>query len=511
MRTLLTLLLLPNTLWCFAQNSTGTEHWVAFMENLNLQFNGPPSFYLAISSEPGASGQVQIPATGFAIPFSIPAGSDTLLALPQNVYYASGDEVFYNFGIRVVADGPVSVYAYHDRTYFSDASLILPRTSLGVDHLVLAHVDYFGASPSEFVVLATESATVVEITPSVVTVGFRPPGVPFTVTLNQGQTFQLQAFEDLSGTRVRSLDPTKPIALFAGARQARVNCDAGGADDHLYNQVYPLQSWGRDYVVVPFRDRGGDQVRVLAGSDGTVVTIGGLTLTLDSGEVAETDILQPTRILSNAPIAVGQFNDSQQCNNADGDPSYTFLPQLSYTDERYLWHSHNAMGTPQHFVNVVVQAGDGVDPVLLDGLDISDQFEPVPDVSGWWFAQVSIAEGSHELVSPKPFQALAYGFGSYNSYAYALGFENDTKTGIEDPDAVGPSHAYVVLRGGSWSPNWTDPSNGTLRILDLRGRLVEQLTYRPGGAVPVALNEGLYVFECWNNQGLIERGRLLVR
>ncbi|MBL7985680.1 MAG: hypothetical protein JNM91_11805, partial [Flavobacteriales bacterium] len=36
--------------------TTGTEHWLAYMENLNLFFNGPPAFSIVISSEADATG-----------------------------------------------------------------------------------------------------------------------------------------------------------------------------------------------------------------------------------------------------------------------------------------------------------------------------------------------------------------------------------------------------------------------------------------------------------------------
>lgn len=124
----------------------------------------------------------------------------------------------------------------------------------------------------------------------------RPPGVPFTVELDAGQSLQIQAYQDLSGTRVRSTTPEKPIAVFAGARQAQVNCIDGGADDHLYNQVYPLQLWARDHFVVPYLGRGGDHVHVVA-AGGANVNAGGLLFTLAPGGTAALDVVVPTRLV----------------------------------------------------------------------------------------------------------------------------------------------------------------------------------------------------------------------
>lgn len=497
----------------FAQssNSPGTEHWVAFMENLDLQFNNAPSFHLVISSEEGASGQVVVPATGFTIPFTVAAGADTVLTLPQNVYYAEGDEAIFSYGLRVSSDADVSVYAYHDRLYFSEATLVLPTASLGTDYLVVARHDDLGNSPSEFVVLATEDATTIAITPSVLTAGFRPPGVAFTVDLDEGQSIQIQAYEDLSGTRVRSLDPQKPIALFGGARQAIVNCVAGGADDHLYNQVYPLELWGRNFIVVPFLGRGGDQVRVLSSSGGTSVSIGGTTFLLDSGEVAEANVLTASPIAANHPIAVAQFNDSQSCNGASGDPCFLFVPPHNFRDPRCLWNSRTGDGTPEHFVNVVVQADGGVDPIFLDGVDVSGSFDPVPSVSGQWYAQLSILAGHHELFSAKPFQAVAYGFGEYNSYSFALGFEDNTTTGMDDLERPSLPPTQVIAPGEAWWPNWNATTNENIRVLDARGRVVARSKLQTGGSIELGLDGGIYFYERWSNTQRVGSGRLVIR
>ena len=91
--------------------TTGTAHWVTFMENLDLQFNTPPYFELVISSETFTMGEVLFPSTGYSIPFSVEAMQDTVITLPTNVYYGLGDEAVFEHGMMVTSDDPVSVYA----------------------------------------------------------------------------------------------------------------------------------------------------------------------------------------------------------------------------------------------------------------------------------------------------------------------------------------------------------------------------------------------------------------
>ncbi|MBL8001780.1 MAG: IgGFc-binding protein [Flavobacteriales bacterium] len=449
MRRTLTLPALFASVMGFAQpNSTGTELWITYMENLNLQFNGPPSFHLVISSDVSTVGEVQVPFTGFTFPFSVAALSDTVITLPTNIYYPQGDEAVFNFGVRVVANDPVNVYAYHDRPYFSEGAMALPYDRLGTDHLVLAHEDAGQGSPSEFVVLATADSTVIEVVPSVLTVSFRPPGVPYTVLLNAGQVFQQQAFGDLSGSRVRSLDPAKPVAVFAGARQAIVNC-AGSADDHLFQQVEPLANWGRTFRIVPFSGRNGDEVRVLASADNTTITVTGQpSVVLDSGEVADLFVDVPLTITSSAPVAVGQFNDSQTCNVTTGDPCYLWVHPSDHEDQRAIWTARTGAGTPEHFVNIVANGEAGAPQVFLDGQDVGPQLQPMVGVAGVFWGQFTILPGEHLIESSKGFQAWAYGMGDYNSYAFPLGFGPSLiTTGLDEAESVEARAGLLVAQG----------------------------------------------------------------
>lgn len=462
-------------------SSSGTELWVTFMENLDLQFNTPPYFELVISSHVSTQGEVQVPYTGFAIPFSVQAQDDTVITLPTNIYYPEGDEAVFNFGLRVVADDPVSVYAYHHRLYFSEACMALPTTRLGTDHLVLAHEDAVATQPSAFAVLATVDSTVVEVVPSVLTVGFRPPGVPYTVLIDAGQVFQQQAFGDLSGSRVRSLDPAKPVAVYAGAKQARVNC-ALAADDHLFQQVEPLSGWGRIFRIVPFLGRGGDELRVLASVDGTTVELTGQApVVVDSGEVASFFAAVPLTVQSSAPVAVGQFNDSQSCNPAMGDPCYLWVHPFDRTDQRVIWTALTGAGTPYHFVNIVAQGEAGPPVVLLDAVDISAQLQPMAGVSGVFWGQFPVSAGVHRVESAQGFQAWAYGMGDYNSYAFPLGYGTaDLTTSIAAVDGTGhtPS-AWTLCPGDELDRTRAGlPQQAVLELRDAAGRLVRRFGAR---------------------------------
>lgn len=80
---------------CFfavAQSFTtkGNSFWLAYMENLDLLFNGDSSFSVFVFSENDGQGVITAPATGFTIPFTYVANEIQEVILPDAIYYDEG-------------------------------------------------------------------------------------------------------------------------------------------------------------------------------------------------------------------------------------------------------------------------------------------------------------------------------------------------------------------------------------------------------------------------------------
>src|SRR6185295_3077201 len=94
---------------------------------------------------------------------------------------------------------PVAVSGLSDAVFSTDGFLGLPVPGLGTNYIVESYASSFAGNPSEFEVVGTQNGTAVTITPSA-TVGPRAAGVPFTITLNQGDVYQLKGpLVDLTG------------------------------------------------------------------------------------------------------------------------------------------------------------------------------------------------------------------------------------------------------------------------------------------------------------------------
>jgi hypothetical protein len=269
-------------------STTGTDFWLSYMQN----FDDPENTQLYITSDVGATGVVSIPGTGWTQNFTIaPNGSvfvDVVAA--QNAAIDVGNTVLSK-AVHVTSNTPVAVYAANQRDASSDATLVMPVQTLGDSYFINAYSP-FSNLPSQFVVIGVEDGTTIEIIPTAAVMGGSGAGVPFTITLNQGQVYMVQSMGDLTGTTVKATDVgnCNNFAVFAGNQCANVPLSCTYCD-HLYEQMIPVKAWGKNYATVLLMTRSNDTFRILASENGTVVNInGGPNINLNAGQFYETTL-----------------------------------------------------------------------------------------------------------------------------------------------------------------------------------------------------------------------------
>ncbi|MCB9683078.1 MAG: IgGFc-binding protein [Alphaproteobacteria bacterium] len=408
-------------------STVGTRFWLAFMDNIELAYNGPPKMSVIVATDVATTGAIEVPRTGLSLPFTLAAGEVREIGLPAASWYAIGSGVTSDLGVRIVADDPVSVWAVHYRQYFSEASLLLPEPELDATYTVLAHPDGDASHPSEFVVLATRDATEVEIVPSVLTADLHPAGLAYRVTLQAGQTYQVQGFEDLSGTHVQAVGG-EPLAVFGGAQRAEVGGPTCRPDSTLWDQVPGHKRLGTAYVVVPFTGQGGDTTKIVATQDNTEVRRDcGTPILLDAGEVSTFSARVPERITSDKPILVAQLNDSQSCNASNlGDPSLQILQPVALVRDHVRFASiddttYFHVATRPQRVNVT--APSTLTTLTLDGVEQAASLTPLASAPAWKTGSLVLAPGSHELAADVGVSAHSYGFSDYDATTTHLGYD----------------------------------------------------------------------------------------
>ncbi len=399
----------------------GKVFWTGFMQN----GFGAQSLKVHILGTTATSGTVSVPGTGWSAPFTVALNGVAIVNVPTNAEN-SGSETVQNKGVLIQAQDSVNVLISSFQNFTHDMSQILPTPSLGSSYRVDSYQglpNFNNLHKSELLIIATEDGTQVSITPTVATAGGRPAGVPFNVSLNSGQTYQVQSAmdnTDLTGTLVEATALSgncRPFAVIGGSMCATVpgSCSAC---DAIFEQLVPRSAWGTRYFTVPVQGVTGTTYRIMADENGTTVTIGGGTpFTLNAGQRHEVNgSTNPVCINASKPVSVVQLLEGYSCAG-NGDPSLILLSPVDRTSTNVLLHTPTSSQINQHSISVVVQQA-AVGQLTLNGTVVNPSlFTPYQGCSDRLYARFPVAAGVHRLQASTGFQVYSFGLGYGESYA----------------------------------------------------------------------------------------------
>jgi len=424
------------------KSTEGTDFWFGFMENETYVGCGN---YVDITITSVYECKYDIYIGKSKVPFdsgTVSPDAPKRITFDWNQVEARGSEVIQEKAIHLVSDNPLNVFAMNWGLATADAALIFPTESLGREYYTMCYSPRVNWLPgwynSEFMIVASEDNTTVEITPSKVTDKSKPANTTYSITLNKGELYQVQSVSlpdssargkgDLSGSYIKS---DKPVALYSGSKCTTVPGDHDDASgDHLYEQIPPLQTWGRKFIAVPLKSREKDTYRILAAEDNTTIHIGNKTpVLLNKGKYYDFMLLktEPSLIESDKPVLLAQYSNSQSVDGllGEGDPFMVIVSPVNQAREKVTFVAYETERIKEKiFVNVVVK-DDAVGKINLDNVPVS--FLPLVG-TGYSYAQIKIAKGNHTLVSTEPgkgFIAYVYGFGGCESYGYGVGYNLD--------------------------------------------------------------------------------------
>jgi hypothetical protein len=440
-----------NPLETETNSSEGTNFWVVFFN----AYEGP--FYqtlsLAISSPVGAMGKVTISGLGITNTFSVAAGSVTNVSIPFAAMITNYD-VIQTEGIHVTASAPVAVYGLEYESQASVAFTGYPTPLLGTTYCLMAYsarstgengISFY----SQFAVVATANDTTVTITPAP-TADLAGHSDPYTITLQQGQTYQINGSiytDDITGTWITS---DKPVGVFAGSSLGDVTPWFGDANPLVQEQL-PVESWGKQALSMGFAGRGnGDSYRILAAYDNTMVTITGSVVTvldawdgiitnsneavmtnLNAGQFCDIIVEGPVQFQATQPVQVAHFANGSSFDDGVwfsdveepyGGPSEILLPPTGHylkTNTVVTLPNDDVTGDfPENYLNIIVPQS-AITNTLVDGSHIATTNFVVIGTSGYYGAQITVTNsGVHKVISSQPVGVEVYGFGGADAYGY---------------------------------------------------------------------------------------------
>ncbi|HYV93397.1 MAG TPA: PKD domain-containing protein, partial [Chitinophagales bacterium] len=480
------LLICTSAFSSYAQNvsTKGKDFWIGFIRNAHEDV---VTLHVYISSDFATAGTISIPLVAWSQNFTVSANSTTDIIIPTALAEPDQNQNQINLpmGIHVVTDTIVSVYALNYEQYTADATVIIPTPSLGYDYYVVSNIALNGYGfPSEFSIVSLTDSTIIEITPTAVTTAGNLPGVPFTIVLDAGELYQVQEGYnidyngELTGTRVRATDSINchRFALFAGTQCSDLP-SGYFACDQLYDEMVPINKWGKNYYSVPLASRTSDFIRILASVDNTNFTInGGSPITLNAGAWYDYTESAATIFSADQPIAVAQYSPSYSWDFANGDP---FMIMINPIEQHLNLITFNAFASnviTNYYLNVVSPTtATGI--ITLDGSLIgAANFFPFANDPTYSYAQLDITQGNHTLQSDSGFTAEVYGFGLTESFGYGVGsnlnilplsfdivYNGDTINYLAFHDTIGcPGYFSVIAHGDiSYTSYQWDFGDGT--------------------------------------------------
>ena len=455
-------ILANNVLYSQDYSNKGNDFWLGYGYHVNMAGNpangGSQDMILYFTSDKNANVKVEIPAVGYTATYTVTANQVTLSnPLPKSGAQDSRINTtgLLKRGIHITSDVPIVAYAHIYNASISGATLLFPTNTLGKEYYSVNYTQQSNANDANsfFFVVATEDNTTIEITPSAANVNGLTPGVATTIpiTLNQGDVYSVFGTvsgtkgTDLTGSKVRTISTAgsvgcKKIAVFSGAGKMSIGSTGNGSADNLIAQSLPAVAWGKKYLTVPTGFQPNNYYRICVTNPNTVVKLNGTIIPTSklingfyyeffngnfNGVNASTNPAIPNVIEADLPIMVAQYCTTQAVDgnpsgNPGGDPEMIYLSPVEQTINKVTLYSANKNAILQSYINVVLKKG-GENSFTLDGVLQTANFITHPGDANYKYAILKVSTGNHNLYSDTGYNAIAYGFGSAESYGYNAG------------------------------------------------------------------------------------------
>ncbi len=414
----------------------------------------PPQikFVTTVTLAPGELKEMQLPTR--EVDGSTSANNGTHTALTSNAF-------------RIRTDSPVVVYQFNTlRNAFSnDASLLLPKNALGSVYRVLgwptANAITLPGLPvipgipdhSYVTIVGTEAGTLVKvqlgnaIVGAGTTIPAKKKGEIVEAVLGPFDVLNLESDGlpgDMTGTVVES---SGPVAVFTGGERGiapgavdakyplppdHTSESSKCCTDHLEEQLLPVTSYGRKFVVTrsPVRSTGGyaepDVLRFLGVAVPTTVRTSLPApfdqFTLQPGEVKDAWTQTDFVVEATEPVAVAQILVSQGYTynpRWGGDPSLTIFPPVDQYRRDYLFNVPTSWAA-----NFVVLSAPLGAAITIDGqVPAGCVVETAGTLEGKTYEarRCEVSQGAHRVAGDMPFGIVAYGYGNVGSYAFIGG------------------------------------------------------------------------------------------
>nr|MDA3864566.1 MopE-related protein [Deltaproteobacteria bacterium] len=435
----------------YERSYIGCEYYASTTMNSALNSNFNSNFGIVVNNVNSEAVNVTITKGGAVLE------SATIPANDLQVFYLDYDLTLKNTvanyvivsggAFKIESDLPVTVYQFNpfdfslggSNSYTNDASLVLPKHVLTRNYMVHNRQSWL-SYPGFLAVVGTADNTTIEIAYNGHVQNGPNRGSVETYTINEGDVLQVPSRTcggdcssdyDFTGTTIQVTNPSgHEIAVFAGNNCIDIPYGYH-ACDHIEEQMFPLETWGKNFVAVPIEIKTNNVFRILSAEDNNVITFAPSSVhsavTLDAGEHIE--FLSSTRftVSSTKPASVMQYLPGQQLppNTTTGDPAMALIVPMEQYRTSYSFVVPSSMTI--NYVTIIKPVSQTDSPIVyVDGVPIAESnfSTAVPgSYHGVYHLDLSSAPYDHSIVSDQPFGIMVYGFASFTSYFYPGGLD----------------------------------------------------------------------------------------
>lgn len=361
--------------------------------------NGVSNFHLPVymrfsSYDDAATVTISQPANAAFAPitFTMPANSVNTIDLSpfiNQIHNTPADQVL-NRGLLITATADVSVY-YEIASTFCGCSPELyslkGRNALGTEFLLSYQTVYRnnqGYNPrprSSFEIVASMDNTQVTITPTT-NLDNHAAGVPYTVTLNRGETFAGKSVDFNSGSQPNGTVVTANNPIAITLTDDLVTPNFGGCADLMGDQTVPVAVVGEKYIVIKGGLSSGELISILATRNNTQIFLDGSgvpSATINRGQSFIHYLTAPSVYIETTEPAYVLHISGFGCELGEA-----ILPPIECTGSNLI----NAVRTtPNAFAINVLATANIINAFTINGspaLIPPAAFSPVPGTGGQW-------------------------------------------------------------------------------------------------------------------------------
>lgn len=326
-------------------------------------------------------------------------------------------------GIFVKSSTDVSVLvvtSYNQRNADArETFLALPKSLLS-DSYIVSSYNTTHSWNSEFLIVASEKATTVNISNSRTN---QSPTTP--ITMNTLDTYLFNSRQDLSGTIISS---DKPIAVFSGHEAAGVRCNY---NHYFVDQNLPTKFYDHTFLVPPLPPKSSYVVRIYGlepythfkynfSARNEIVTLA------KPGEVYEIfHNYTPVAITSDKPVQVMIYSTCYYFErNHIGGSTMSIIPSINQYDNVYHFTIPSLFSDTDHYLAIMTNDVNISKDLRLDGQNNwwkTNEYNLTASGDNYFVYIYRIQPGTYKLetLNGQRFGAIAYGYGRSDDIAYS--------------------------------------------------------------------------------------------